>query len=124
MLKTVVVFQTVVVGFVSVLLALMSQPPARGQTAPSVAALKALTEAQSKVDCTFALQMKEVDPDADPDIHVPAPPHGDAKIRRIQPLPCRAFTAVQGERGSLRTKMPKADDEVRRTSEKPAARER
>ena len=128
MLKTVVVLQTVVVGAVSILLALTSQPPppstpTDGQvrqfetfttpgfklddkTAADLAkfkalqadpnaspdalanALKALKEAQSKVDCTFALQMKEVAPDADPKIHAPVRQLGDARIRRILPPPC------------------------------------
>jgi hypothetical protein len=51
-------------------------------------ALKALKEVQSKIDCTFALQMKEVDPNHDPKIHVEASQGGDAKIRRIPPPAC------------------------------------
>jgi hypothetical protein len=149
MLKTVVVLQTVVVGSVSVLLALTSQPTARAQLTASVVipsqpaapastptdvpqlpptetftgtfrgfklddktsdaiakfraiqadpdaakadalanALKALKELQSKIDCTFALQMKEVDRNYDPKIHVEASQGGDAKIRRIPPPAC------------------------------------
>ncbi len=145
MLKTVVVFQTVVVGSVSVLLALMSQPPARAQVTASVAipslpaapvststdvqqlpqvadvhreifrgfklgdnapsdttqanaevakadalanVLKALKEAQSKIDCTFALKMMEVDPNVDSRIRVGAPDGGRARIRRILPPAC------------------------------------
>lgn len=110
MLKTVVVFQTVVVGSVSVLLALMSQPPARAQVTASVAipslpvttqanaevakadalanVLKALKEAQSKIDCTFALKMMEVDPNVDSRIRVGTPDGGRARIRRILPPAC------------------------------------
>ena len=139
MLKTVVI----VVGCVGILLGITPQPSARAQvttvavpfadapTATDAAqadaranALKALKEAQSKIDCTFALQMKEVDPDADPEIHVPAPRHGDAKIRRILPT-CRVFAAVQRSKslGSVIVK-PKARDEADKPSEKPVARER
>ena len=39
-------------------------------------------------DCTFSLQMKEVDPNHDPKIHVRASQGGDAKIRRILPPKC------------------------------------
>ena len=144
MLKTVVVFQTVIVGSVSVLLALMSQPPARAQVTASVAipslpaapvststdvqqlpqvqtytgifrgfkpgdnapsdttqanaevakadalanVLKALKDAQSKIDCTFALKMMEVDPNVDSRIRVGAPDGGRARIRRILPPAC------------------------------------
>ena len=136
MLKTVVVFQTVVVGSVSVLLALMSQPPARAQVTASVAipsqpAAPASTptdvqhfrgsgspfsvsdssdtdatadaaatdaagqrpqspgkQAQSKIDCTFALKMMEVDPNVDSRIRVGTPDGGRARIRRILPPAC------------------------------------
>jgi hypothetical protein len=100
MLKTVVVFQTVVVGSVSVLLALMSQPSARAQVTASVAnaevaktdalanVLQALKEAQYKIDCTFALKMMEVDPNVDSRIRVGAPDGGRARIRRILPPAC------------------------------------
>jgi hypothetical protein len=109
MLKTVVVLQTVVVGSVSVLLALTSQPPAQPVTAPVVVpsqpaasvststdvqetaeALKALEQAQSKiVECTFALKMKEMDPDFDSRIKVESSSGAEAKIRRVGPIPCR-----------------------------------
>ena len=111
MVKTVVVLQTVVVGSVSILLALTSRPPVRGQDTVAVSipqadaranALKALKEAQSKIDCTFALQMKEVDPDADPKIHAPVVQQGDARIRRILPPAC-LMRQVRGPSGKPRT---------------------
>ena len=132
--------KTVVVGSVSVLVSITSQPAAREQVTVTVAvsqpaapsstatdaqqllsarkhvieALRAARESQATsagaaatdaalanavnalnqrvqsrtAECTFALKMKEVDPNVDSRIHVGAPEGGRAKIRRILPPAC------------------------------------
>jgi hypothetical protein len=133
--------KTVVVGSVSVLVSITSQPSAREQVMATVAApslppapaskptdaqqllsarkhvveaLRAARESQATpadaaaadaalanavnalnqlvqsrtAECTFALKMKEVDPNVDSRIHVGAPEGGRAKIRRILPPAC------------------------------------
>jgi hypothetical protein len=111
MLKAVVVFQTVVVGSVSVLLALTSQPSAREQATPMLPSSSAApTESQTKFEqdamndaaqalealrstyrCTYALKMTEVDPNFDSKIRANVSNGGDAKIRRIGLPPCPNF---------------------------------
>ena len=133
--------KTVVVGSVSVLVSITSQPAAREQVAVTVvvtsqpaAPSSKLTDAQQLLsarkdvvdalrvaresqatsagaaaadaalanavnalnqrvqsrtaECTFALKMKEVDPNVDSRIHVGAPEGGRAKIRRFLPPAC------------------------------------
>ena len=92
MLKTVVVLQTVVVGSLSVLLALTSQPAAPvsppADVQQTAEALKALEQARSKIaDCTFALKMKEVDPNFDARIRIEGSDR-TSSIRRILPPQC------------------------------------
>lgn len=55
--------------------------------ANAVNALNRLVQSRT-AECTFALKMKEVDPNVDSRIHVGAPDGGRAKIRRILPPAC------------------------------------
>ena len=98
-------------------------PPAQtdqttAEQAAKDAAARALNDLRSRRECTFALKMKEVDPDFDSKIRIESAKGGDAKIRRIQLPACANFqvhheSIRSGALGIIREKKQEPSDSKR-----------